>query len=402
MVTGREIKTADISFHRIQLDLEKSEGSYIFDNITQRKYLDFFGMYSSLPLGYNHPSFLTKEFEQDMIRVSRVKVSNCEMRTPEFNRFVDNFSRFAIPRSFASVHFSCTGALAVEHAIKSCLFHKMRQEKNSNFVSVSFLNSFHGITSYGNFLTDRCGNVKKRLQDCPNIGWPKVDISDLRSLEKILREENVSSVILEPIQCTFGDIVVPVETLNEIRFLTEKYKVPLIFDEVQTGFCSTGNIWFFNSLNWEPDVVVFGKKSQVSGFFIKENFSQIFEEGNAGRVCVTFDGDLTDMVRCHHIINKIKEHEFKILKDVKIFGEKIREQLSLIDGIEKVRGSGVLIGFDLITRGKRDKFVMKLRERGMICNTAGERSIRLRPSLTATDQDREEAVKLITETMYAN
>ena len=41
----------------INVDFEKSHDSYIFDKTTNREILDFFGMYASLPLGYNHSIF---------------------------------------------------------------------------------------------------------------------------------------------------------------------------------------------------------------------------------------------------------------------------------------------------------------------------------------------------------
>jgi L-lysine 6-transaminase len=396
----RVVKTPNISFHRILLNLEKSEGSYAYDENTGKKYLDFFGMYSSLPLGYNHPVFSSKEYIDDILRVSSLKVTNCEMATPEFNRFVERFSNFSISRDFSCLHFSCTGALAVENAIKTCIFHK-KTKRDGEFLPLSFRNSFHGITSYGNFLTDRSGNVKNRLSGFYDLEWPKIFIEEVHELESHLKSGKIACVILEPIQCTFGDIEIPRKVLDRIRELTLAYDVPLIFDEVQTGFCSTGDVWYHNRLGWAPDLVVFGKKSQVSGFFANESFSQIFESQNAGRLCVTFDGDLTDMVRCYHIMGKIQENNFKILENVKSFGIKIKEELMKISQIKNVRGDGVLIGFDLDTREKRDNFVQRLRERGMICNTAADRSIRMRPSLAVTNEDLNTAINIISESVDA-
>ena len=45
------------SVFNIKIDFDKSQGSYIFDKNTDKEYLDFFGMFSSIPLGYNHPIF---------------------------------------------------------------------------------------------------------------------------------------------------------------------------------------------------------------------------------------------------------------------------------------------------------------------------------------------------------
>ena len=59
----------------INVDFEKSHGSYLYDRKTDRELLDFFGMYASLPLGYNHPIFKTKSFIDEYLRVSSFKIN---------------------------------------------------------------------------------------------------------------------------------------------------------------------------------------------------------------------------------------------------------------------------------------------------------------------------------------
>ena len=45
------------------IDFEKSQGSYLYDKISKNAYLDFFGMYATLALGYNHPIFNSEDFK---------------------------------------------------------------------------------------------------------------------------------------------------------------------------------------------------------------------------------------------------------------------------------------------------------------------------------------------------
>jgi L-lysine 6-transaminase len=396
---NRKINTTNITFHNILVDLEKSSGSYVYDINTKRYYLDFFGMYSSLPLGYNHSCFNTRDFKKDIEIVSKVKVTNCEMSTPQLNSFVDKFSNFAIPEDFSALHFSCTGGLAVEAGIKAAFYHKSRGKSIKHLKCASLSNGFHGITSYGNFLTERRGPAGKRLSGFPDIGWPK--FSTHEELEGLLKfDKDIGAVILEPIQCTFGDIHISSEFLNKIRKITLKYNVPLIFDEVQTGFCSTGTVWYFQKLSWSPDIVIFGKKSQVCGIFVKNNFDQIFEKSQAGRMCITFDGDLVDMVRCSHIIDTIQRDN--LLTNVLERESQFREELSCIKKIENIRSSGLLFAFDLPDTNSRDTFVKNLRNIGMICNPTSERSVRLRPSLCVSSRDISQASSLIKEAIYEN
>jgi L-lysine 6-transaminase len=298
------------------------------------------------------------------------------------------------------LHFCCTGGLAVESGIKAAFYYKQSKLGSSNSLRcASFSNGFHGITSYGNFLTERKGPAGKRLSGFPDIGWPK--FSSPAELEDILdSDDSIGAVIIEPIQCTFGDIHVSTKVLNKIRDITLRYDVPLIFDEVQTGFCSTGTVWYFQKLQWEPDIVIFGKKSQVCGIFVKESFDQIFDKSQAGRMCITFDGDLVDMVRCSHIIETIEREE--LLSNVIEREAQLRMGLLDIRKIKNVRSSGVLFGFDLKDRDERDTFVRNLRNIGMICNPTGEKSVRMRPSLSVTQEDISVAISLIKEALHEN
>ena len=82
------------SIFNIKIDFEKSKGSYVYDKNTNKHYLDFFGMYASLPLGYNHEAFKTREFLDDIARTSHVKVTNCEFISQETEDFDKEFSEF--------------------------------------------------------------------------------------------------------------------------------------------------------------------------------------------------------------------------------------------------------------------------------------------------------------------
>ena len=53
----------------IRIDFDKSHDSYLFDKNTNKKYLDFFGMYASLPLGYSHEVFQSQEYKEEILRL---------------------------------------------------------------------------------------------------------------------------------------------------------------------------------------------------------------------------------------------------------------------------------------------------------------------------------------------
>ncbi len=174
----------------------------------------------------------------------------------------------------------------------------------------------------------------------------------------------------------------------------------MIFDEVQTGFCATGTKWFFENIDWTPDIVVFGKKSQVCGIMVKDGFDSIFEKPDVGRLCITLDGDLLDMVRCKHIIKAI--NELQLLKNVNERSKQFFSALISEPKIKNLRSSGVIIGFDLENKEKRDTFVDNLYKIGMICNSTGEKSVRLRPPLSVSKKEISLGIRLIKEALNEN
>ena len=222
----------------IRIDFEKSRGSYIYDKNTNREYLDLFGMYSSLPLGYNNIIF-GDDFNKDIKRISQLKVVNCEILSDEYDLFMNSFKEFAsIGGEYNNFHFTCTGALAVEAAIKTAMWHSGPSHTGQ---VLSLKNSFHGINSYGNILTTRFSGVSTRLGDLPGENlWERCET--ITDMINIIKEgcEDTKGVIIEPIQATYGDNHLNIKELKDLSLICTEYNVPLIFDEIQTGFCTSG------------------------------------------------------------------------------------------------------------------------------------------------------------------
>ena len=394
MEITRMTNVARGSIFNIKIDFEKSKGSYIYDKNSKKQYLDFFGMYASLPLGYNHKCLTSKQFNDEILRCAHTKVTNCEFVSSETEEFDKEFSEYCGKGIFSNFHYCSTGALAVEAAIKTCLHYKNYHTPNI----LSFKNSFHGVNSYGGFITDRFFSSSPRLKGFPEIFSTKCSY-DIDQVETFLTNKNkpVTCVIVEPIQCTAGDIHHTSDFFSKIRYLCDKHDVPLIFDEIQVGFGTTGKLWYFEHLNITPDIVLFGKKSQVSGLMVVEKFAGIYDKKDVNRLEVTWNSDTLDMIRSKHIIRAFKEHN--VLSNVVERGEQINKLLSKTDGILGLRSEGLIIGFDLEDTSTRDRFMKSLYSKGMICNSTGQKSIRLRPNLCLTSEDAVLGCKLIKEVL---
>ena len=372
----------------IKIDFDKSHDSFLYDKNTEREYLDFFGMYASLPLGYNHKIFQTEEFKNEILSTSTFKVNNCEFVSDETLEFDRLFSEYAGSGNYKHFHYCCTGALAVEAAIKACLQYK-------NFHSpkiISFNNSFHGVNSYGGFVTSRFWPANLKLDGFPEILSCKLAAS-LKRVEEELMKSPTTCILVEPIQCSAGDIHLRKEFLVGLRALADSYDVPLVFDEIQIGFGATGKLWYYEHLDIEPDILIFGKKTQLSGIMVKDKHSQIFQKENITRLEVTWNSDVVDMVRCKHIIKAYKK--YNILENVKNVSQVLISSLEKNKKIKNLRNAGLIIGFDLEDTQSRNKFVKDLYDVGLLCNSTGRRSIRLRPNLNLTLEEAELAIEKI-------
>lgn len=358
----------NIVFDEIIIDFEKSHGSYLVDKKTNKEYLDFYNMFSSLPLGYNHPVF-NEEFRQKISSIGYMRMANMVCHSKELQVFSREFEKHLF---LGTLFYCCTGALAVETALK-CAMHQKKRDKHK---ILSVKNSFHGVNSWG-LPTDRGGATEGRMDYFPS--HEDFLILELDEIIRLLEEENsndITAVLIEPIQCTGGDIYLSMEKLQEIRHLCSKKNICFILDEIQTGFGTTGKMWYYEFLGFEPDILIFGKKSQVCGVVVNEAYGDIFNDKRY-KLDVTFNGELLDIVRASYILKAFQE--YNILDNV----QKISMELKRIiePYVLNYRSLGCLIAFDFESPFVRDAFVSRCYSEKLLINKGGEKSVRLRPNL---------------------
>ena len=360
----------------IKIDFQKSTGSFIHDKNTDEKYLDLFSMYSSLALGYNHPVF-NEDYNKIISRISHLRTCNNLFESDELLEFLTEFKPYAFSEN---IHFTCTGALAVESAIKSAMEYK----KVQNPMVLSLSDSFHGISSWG-LITDRFHPISDRLRYVPDNNWKNLPFEQI---EKYFLEEDLTNLVafvLEPIRCTVGDKYVPHQQIRRIQQLCHDNDICFIADEVQTGFGVTGDMWYLNKLDITPDILIFGKKSQICGIIVSDKYSEA-HKSSSKKLAVTFDGDLIDAVRGRFILRAYENDD--LLNNAKNLSEIFRSYFE--KRVMNYRSSGLLIAFDFETSVLRDKFVAAAYKYNLLCNPTGVSSVRIRPNMaiSKTEVDR--------------
>ena len=212
--------------------------------------------------------------------------------------------------------------------------------------------------------------------------------------------DNISSIIIEPIQGEGGDNHFREAFLRQLRKLANEHEFLLIYDEVQTGIGITGKMWAHEHFEIKPDLMSFGKKTQCCGIFgglrLEEIENNVFKESS--RINSTFGGNLVDMVRFtiyleliekENLIVKASENGAYLLSRLNSFQNKYNDLIS------NVRGRGLFCAFDLPTAGKRDNFITNMEKEGAIILGCGHNSIRFRPHLNISKNEIDQAISMM-------
>src|SRR6266699_5917816 len=78
---------------KIVVDLEKSRGSYLNNAVDNRRLIDLYGFFGSMPVGFNHPYFDDPEVRRDLLRAAKVKIANSDVYSEGYAEFVATFER---------------------------------------------------------------------------------------------------------------------------------------------------------------------------------------------------------------------------------------------------------------------------------------------------------------------
>jgi len=401
----------------IVVDMKKSQGMYIYDSIQGKHYLDFFSYFASWALGHNHPKMDDNEFVEKISFVAKQKPSNSDIYTIEMAQFVATFERVAMPDEFEHLFFISGGALGVENAIKASCDWKIRKniaagKEENGYKVIHFRDAFHGRTGYTLSLTNTF--VKNKTKFFARFDWPRIDSpavkfplegDNLKSteenekhsiaqIESILKSDSddVSSIIIEPIQAEGGDNHFRPEFMRELRRIADEYDIMLIFDEVQTGLGLTGKMWAYEHLGIVPDMLCFGKKTQVCGFMATDRINDV--EDNvfhvSSRLNSTWGGNLIDMVRAQRILEIIEEDNL-VENSARIGNILLNKLHELQEKFPKIvsnsRGLGMMCAFDCPDTETRAKILSAAFDRGLIIIPCGSKSIRFRPALICTKED---------------
>jgi len=425
----------------IPLVVDHALGAKVTD-VDGKTYLDFGAGFAVVGTGHCHPDVISAVEEQ--IR-KLIHISGADFYYMPQIDLAEKLIEITPGEYDKRVYFGSSGAEAVEASLKiaRCFTRRPRM--------ISFLGAFHGRTFAGMTMSGskkvqrahfsalipevyhvpypycyRCV-FDQKYPDCIKHDYQGIPLLHCVSylvdviFERLIAPDDVSLIMVEPIQGEGGYIVPPKEFLPALRKVCDDHGITLIFDEIQSGLGRTGRWFACDHVGVAPDITLTAK-AIASGFPMSATIGKAnlmdpdvdpraWVSGSHGS---TFGGN---PVICAAAIATLRLLEQQYVKNAQDVGSFLRQELNaMMDRhkiIGEVRGLGLMLGMELVKNrdtkeffpsqvtqeGKNIKEVItgECFKRGLILYGAGMSSLRMSPPLMITKDEADAAVKILDE-----
>ncbi|MDQ6710770.1 MAG: 4-aminobutyrate--2-oxoglutarate transaminase [Candidatus Dormibacteraeota bacterium] len=388
-----------------------------------RTYLDFATGISVMNVGHSHPAVTKAIVEQArrlvhsgapvMMPAAYVKLARrlCEI-TP------GNFEKKALLVN--------SGAEAVENAIKI-----VRQATGRPAI-ISFHNAFHGRTLMTMTVTGKVSPYRQNFgpyaPEVYQVPYPyeyrrpagmaaeSLGGSCVEAIRQLFKTtvsaDRVAGILAEPVQGEGGFVVPPPDFLPALRMVCTEHQIPLIVDEVQTGFGRTGTMFACEHSGLEPDLIVLAK-SLGGGLPLAAvvGRSELMDATRPGGLGGTYGGNPVACAAALAVIDVLIEE--RLPQKGAALGTRalarMRGWAEQFPCVGDVRGIGAMVAFELVTdRSTREPAAALTNEVLKYCHAHGlailkaglyDNVIRLLFPLTITERDLDRGLDILEEAL---
>ena len=374
------------TYKRGAVDFVRGEGPLLWD-ADGNEYLDFLTGISVCSLGHCHPAVVAAVTEQ---AGRLMHVSNLFYTEP-MARLAERLSESSLG---GRVFFANSGTEANECAIKVARKHAHGRGIAMPEI-VSFEGDFHG-RSYG-ALAATPGLAGNEALGPMLPGFRSVPRNDAAALRAAIGE-STAAVLIEPIQGEAGIQPISDEALLAAREACDATGALLILDEIQTGIGRTGSLWAYQQTPVRPDVITSAKALgggvPIGACITGPAAAEVLEPGDHGS---TFAGGPVATAAALAVLDVVDDPA--LLRRVRELGAELREGLAALDGVEEVRGRGLMIGVGLAPGFDAPAIGTDLLRRGLVVNVPAPSTLRLLPPLLVESSHIERAVGVIGEAL---
>lgn len=238
----------------------KTKGSLIYlDN--NKSLIDGISSWWTACHGYNHPHMI-KKINYQLKRMPHIMFGGIIHDQAE--TLAHRISKL-LPKGLNKVFFSDSGSVSIEVALKIAIQYWINNKEPQKNKFLFFRNAYHGDTSGAMSICDPeegMHNLFKNYLSNHIMAELPTDSNKEESFNNLVNKykNKLAGIIVEPlIQCAGGMIVHKPKVLEKISTLSKKNDIPLIFDEIATGFGRTGSMFAFEQTKTIPDIICLGK-----------------------------------------------------------------------------------------------------------------------------------------------
>lgn len=340
-------------------------GAKLWDDKGQ-EYLDFYGGHAVISIGHSHPHYVQRLTEQ----LQNIGFYSNSVQIPIQRELAEKLGRVSGYPDY-SLFLCNSGAEANENALKLASFHT-----GKNHV-IAFKGAFHGRTSGAVAVTDN-----QKIVSPFNANHPVSFVEyDLLAVAKIMREQPVCAVLLEPIQGVGGIVMPSDDFIQGLSLLCGARHVILIADEVQSGCGRSGKFFAHQHAGIRPDIISvakgMGNGFPIGGILISPKFKASY-----GLLGTTFGGNHLACAAALAVLEVIEQED--LVRNAAELGDYLRTELEAHAGALEIRGRGLMVGikYNFPIKEIRDKLLSE--HHIFVGNASDPAVLRLLPPLNIT------------------
>lgn len=372
------------TYERYDFVCERAHGMYLYDE-ENNGYLDFYG-----GIAVNS----TGNCNEKVVAAVRDQVGDV-MHTFNYPYTIPQAllaEKICTLLGFEKIFYQSTGTEANEAMIKMARKYSTEKYGPERYNIITAKKGFHGRT-YGAMSATGQPDNACQIGFKPMLpGFSYADFNDLSSFENLITKDT-AAIMIEPIQGEGGVRPATQDFMDGLRKLCDEHNLLLLFDEVQTGWCRTGEVMAFMHYGVKPDILSMAKAMgggmPISAIVTSKKVAMAFNIGAHG---TTYGGN---PVCCAAALAEIGEMvDRDLARHAADLGEYFMAKLKQLPHVKEVRGKGMLIGIEYDTaigvNVKHSCFDQKL-----LVTLIGDRIIRLIPPLIADEEACDKAFSII-------
>ncbi len=381
-------QTSEIPMLGEDLNIAIAKGVKLTD-VNGKIYTDLISGISVSNVGHCHPKVLEAIHHQSQ-KFMHLMVYGEFNQSPQVN-YAKKLTDL-LPQKLNSIYYTTSGSEAVEGALK------LAKRSTDRTELICFKQAYHGST-HGALSV--MGDEYFKTSFRPLLPDVRIlEFNDLKALELISKK--TAAVIIEPIQGEAGVIKANRDYIKNLRKICDDLGVILIFDEIQTGFGRTGNLFVFEEFDVVPDILLISKGMGGGlpiGAFIASTdlMSNLTKNPILGHIntfggnalCVAAANACLEIIISENLCSRAKQIE-------NIITTKLKHPL-----IKEIRIHGALGAIDFYNEVLNMRVIKSCIEKGIICDwfLFCPTAMRIAPPLIITDSELIEALNTIIEVL---